>query len=137
MQRKPPFVYQQEYKRRGLDEITEGTTSKDEVAGLFLACHGKHVSQYRYEDLPLATVENLAELIEDMQSNYIFMATGNWQARLAAAMVCIAQGRRVCLLPDFVCWQCVAATKALEAKLKDPTVYTLGQPSMCKRNQRY
>ncbi|KAH8659021.1 hypothetical protein BGZ61DRAFT_567223 [Ilyonectria robusta] len=118
MQREPPFVYQQEYKRPGLDAITEGTTT-----GLFLACHGKHVSQYRYEDLPLATVENWAELIEDMQSNYICMATGNWQARLAAAMVCIAQGRRVCLLPDFVCWQCVAATKNSEAKLKDPTVY--------------
>lgn len=78
MQQEPPFVSRQEFKRPDLKAITEEIASKDDVTGLSLACHGKHVHQYRYEDLPLATVENWAELIQDTQSNYIFMATGNW-----------------------------------------------------------
>lgn len=123
MLQEPPFVYRQEHSRPESKAVTKGTRSKNSVAGPILACHGKHVPQYRYEDLPLVAVENWAELIQDEQLNCIFMATGNWQARLAVTMLCIAQGRRVCLLPDLVCWQCVAAMKVSEAKLKDPTVY--------------
>ncbi|KAL6918481.1 hypothetical protein FSST1_009976 [Fusarium sambucinum] len=108
-----PFVYRQEHSR----------AKRNSVAGPALACHGKHGPQYRHEDFPLVAIDNWAELIQDEQLNCIFMATGNWQARLAATMLCIAQGRRVCLLPDLVCWQCVVAIKISEAKLEDPTVY--------------
>ncbi|KAL2130148.1 hypothetical protein VTI74DRAFT_6837 [Chaetomium olivicolor] len=38
----------------------------------------------------------------------IVTARGNWQARLAAAAICIARGYRVILTPDGYCWSCLS-----------------------------
>lgn len=51
------------------------------------------------------------------------MAVGNWQAKLAAMMVCIAESRRVCLLPNYVCWMCVCKARLAQSEMKHPVVY--------------
>ncbi|KAI0543565.1 hypothetical protein F4679DRAFT_568202, partial [Xylaria curta] len=42
---------------------------------------------------------------------------------LAAMLTCIAQDRRVCLLSDDICWDCINLRKKSPSSWKDPIVY--------------
>ncbi|KAI1127780.1 hypothetical protein F5Y10DRAFT_277882 [Nemania abortiva] len=86
-------------------------------------CEDGHKGGYEYGEMPLVAVENWTELLTKTQKNCIFLANSNWQARLAAMMICIAQGRMVCLLSDNVCWNCVNLAKKLPSFPKNPIVY--------------
>ncbi|KAI1362462.1 hypothetical protein F5Y08DRAFT_274969 [Xylaria arbuscula] len=82
-----------------------------------------HRSDYQQQKGPLVAVENWSELLTDTQKNCIFLAKGNWQARLAAMMICVRMKRKVCLLPNDVCWDCVNLFKSHSHDLEDPIVY--------------
>ncbi|TRX88091.1 hypothetical protein FHL15_011041 [Xylaria flabelliformis] len=88
-----------------------------------LVCEDSHQNEYQYQKIPLVAVENWTELVTDTPKNCIFLANKNWQARLAAMMICIAKGRRVCLLSDDVCWDCINLGKKFPFSGKDPIVY--------------
>ncbi|RYP35418.1 hypothetical protein DL767_003825 [Monosporascus sp. MG133] len=90
----PPLVYRHRQKR--IPRSLPGTAASK------TRCADGHEVQYQYERLPLAAVENWAELVEETNKDRIFLAANNWQARLAATMICIAQGKAVCLLPNSV-----------------------------------
>ncbi|KAL2146728.1 hypothetical protein VTI28DRAFT_2563 [Corynascus sepedonium] len=61
--------------------------------------------------LRLISVGNFAEIIAAPSEPGIVTASGNWQARLAAASICIAKGYRVILKPLDYCWPCLARTE--------------------------
>lgn len=88
-----------------------------------VACQEDHDSQYRHQKLPLATIETWWELLEKSSNDCVFLAAGNWQARLAAMIICLAQGRQVSVVSNPVCWDCVADSKRTISGLKDPVVY--------------
>lgn len=88
-----------------------------------ILCQEDHVSQFRHGKLPLATIETWWELLEKSPNDCIFLAAGNWQARLAALIICLAQGRQVSVVSNPVCWDCVADTKRTTLQLRDPVVY--------------
>ncbi|KAK7701178.1 hypothetical protein SLS64_010510 [Diaporthe eres] len=88
-----------------------------------MVCQESHDSQYRHQKLPLATIETWWELLEKSSDDCVFLAAGNWQARLAAMIICLAQGRRVSVVSNPVCWDCVADSKRTISELKDPVVY--------------
>ncbi|KAI0454299.1 hypothetical protein F5B21DRAFT_524704 [Xylaria acuta] len=88
-----------------------------------VVCEDDHKNEYQYEEMPLVAVENWTELLTDTPKSCVFLANRNWQARLAAMMICISQGRKVCLLSDNVCWDCVNLTKKSPSSSGGPTVY--------------
>jgi hypothetical protein len=59
---------------------------------------------------PLISVGSFAEIIVAPSGPGIITARGNWQARLAAASICIAMGYRVILKPLDYCWPCLSRT---------------------------
>ncbi|KAK4043121.1 hypothetical protein C8A01DRAFT_13315 [Parachaetomium inaequale] len=59
---------------------------------------------------PLISVGSFAEIIVAPSGPGIITARGNWQARLAAASICIAMGYRVILKPLNYCWPCLSKT---------------------------
>ena len=97
---------------------TKGAPSREPAA---LGCGHEH--GYCYDRMPLATIENWSELMEPTQKSCIFLAAGNWQARLAAMMICVAQDRRVRLLSDPVCWACVLSAGESQKLGADPIMY--------------
>lgn len=109
----PPSVNGQVTSRGGLPE--EGRRR--------IPCQEDHVSEYRHGKLPLATIETWWELLENSPNDCVFLAAGNWQARLAAMIICLAQGRQVSVVSNPVCWDCVADSKRTISELKDPVVY--------------
>ncbi|KAL1883293.1 hypothetical protein Daus18300_000351 [Diaporthe australafricana] len=86
-------------------------------------CEENHISQYSPQKLPLTAIETWWELLERSSKNCVFLATGNWQARLAAMIICFAQGRKVSIISNPVCWDCVADTRRTLNKPEDPIVY--------------
>lgn len=88
-----------------------------------MVCQENHDCQYRHQKLPLATIETWWELLEKSSNDCVFLAAGNWQARLAAMIICLAQGRQVSVVSNPVCWDCVTDSKRTVSKLKDPVVY--------------
>lgn len=66
--------------------------------------------EVRHTDLPgrqLISLENWSEFLDRPDSGSIFKALGNWQARLAGAVLGLAQGHRVFVVQHDVCWKCV------------------------------
>lgn len=55
--------------------------------------------------------QNMVGVVEGLFNNCIFLSAGKCQARLAAMMIWISQGKKVCLISSLVCWDCVANTK--------------------------
>lgn len=53
------------------------------------------------------SIDNFAEIIKPPSQPGIIRARGNWQARLAAASICIAKGYRVILRPERICLNCL------------------------------
>ena len=51
----------------------------------------------------IVSLQSWTEFLERPQTRSIFQAHNNWQARLAATAVCIAQGHKAILLPKTVC----------------------------------
>ncbi|KAF6814105.1 hypothetical protein CMUS01_12709 [Colletotrichum musicola] len=90
-------------------------------------CGLGHHKGYQHADLPLVPIENWDELLETTFRSCIFLAQGNWQARLAATMISIVQKRRVCLLPQQVCWACVNLSSAKEdtISIQDRKIFNL------------
>ncbi|KAJ6779527.1 hypothetical protein PWT90_07848 [Aphanocladium album] len=86
-------------------------------------CSRDHKKNYEYEQLPLAAIENWSELLENRNQSSIFLAKGNWQARLAAMMICIAQKRQVCLVSGSVCWECIAARRRSQRDFNSAVIY--------------
>ena len=56
----------------------------------------------------LISIGNFAEIIVTPSETGIIKAKGNWQARLAAASICIAKGYKVILKPQECCWPCLS-----------------------------
>ena len=61
------------------------------------------------KSMRLVSVSNFAEIIIAPSEPGIITATGNWQARLAAASICIARGYMVILKPHNCCWSCLSS----------------------------
>ncbi|KAH8664189.1 hypothetical protein BX600DRAFT_512251 [Xylariales sp. PMI_506] len=112
----PPYVYRHRQKR-----IPRGPTGRKPSTAT--KCAEGHDIDYVYENLPLAAIENWAELLEDTNKDRTFLAAKNWQARLAAAMICVSQQKRVCLLTNSICWTCVVLSRKSQSELSSPTVY--------------
>jgi hypothetical protein len=70
--------------------------------------------------LQLISIGNFAEIIVAPSGPGIITAKGNWQARLAAASICIAKGYRVILKPHDCCWRCLSS-----ASINGETVYSI------------
>ena len=70
-------------------------------------CDAGHPVAYQQERWSLIALENWMEFLEHPSEDSILLARGNWQARLAATAICIAQGRPVYVLTDHVCWVCI------------------------------
>ncbi|KAI1408068.1 hypothetical protein F5Y13DRAFT_205057 [Hypoxylon sp. FL1857] len=68
----------------------------------------------------IISIDNFAEMIVPPRQAGIIRANGNWQARLAAASICIAKGYRVILKPEGTCWGCLS-----KASLDDTTVASI------------
>ncbi|KAI0138108.1 hypothetical protein F4776DRAFT_654478 [Hypoxylon sp. NC0597] len=68
----------------------------------------------------LISIDNFAEMIVPPRQAGIIRANGNWQARLAAASICIAKGYNVILKPEGTCWGCLS-----KASLGDFTVASI------------
>ncbi|KAF2194072.1 hypothetical protein K469DRAFT_530788, partial [Zopfia rhizophila CBS 207.26] len=71
-------------------------------------CKKKHTDQ---DILPsrfsqFLTIENWEELIDSPQDAAVVRASGNWQARLAAASLGIQRGHTIRLLSRGICWPC-------------------------------
>lgn len=60
------------------------------------------------EGFKLISIDNFAEMIVPPKQAGIVRATGNWQARLAAASICLAKGYKVILKPKGICWGCLS-----------------------------
>jgi hypothetical protein len=83
-----------------------------------------------HTDLPgrqLISLENWSEFLDRPDSGSIFKAMGNWQARLAGAILGLAQGHRVFVVQPDVCWKCVR--DRLERGLKS-NVESAEKPSL-------
>ncbi|KAL6801228.1 hypothetical protein GGI42DRAFT_325954 [Trichoderma sp. SZMC 28013] len=106
-----------------IERLLQDSSGTNEYNKTLITCSKEHENNYRYEDLPLEAIENWSELLEKRSSSCIFLAKENWQARLAALVICVTQGRKVFLLSDSVCWTCILATKNIQLNLEDPIVY--------------
>jgi hypothetical protein len=58
----------------------------------------------------LISIDNFAEMIVPPKLPGIIRAKGNWQARLAAASICLAKGYTVVLQPELSCLECLLTT---------------------------
>lgn len=56
----------------------------------------------------LISVDNWEEFLERPDGAAVVRAHGNWQARLAAACISVAQGNPTFVLPKAACWKCGA-----------------------------
>jgi hypothetical protein len=73
------------------------------------SCSNEHW-EARHTDLlgpPIRSLENWSEFLDRPDSGSVFRALGNWQARLAATVLGLAQGHRVFVVQRDVCWKCV------------------------------
>ncbi|KAI1140856.1 hypothetical protein F5Y05DRAFT_410705 [Hypoxylon sp. FL0543] len=68
----------------------------------------------------IISIDNFAEMIVPPRQAGIIRANGNWQARLAAASICIAKGYKVILKPEGTCWGCLS-----KASIGDITVASI------------
>ncbi|RYP74088.1 hypothetical protein DL769_004105 [Monosporascus sp. CRB-8-3] len=59
-------------------------------------------------DAKMISIDNFAEMIVPPRQPGIIRAKGNWQARLAAASLCLAKGYKVILKPEHTCWGCLS-----------------------------
>ncbi|KAI0894377.1 hypothetical protein F4806DRAFT_488023 [Annulohypoxylon nitens] len=57
--------------------------------------------------LRIVSIDNFAEMIIPPMKAGIVRASGNWQARLAAASICLAKGYKVVLKSEETCWGCL------------------------------
>jgi hypothetical protein len=87
-------------------------------------CAGSHDMQYRQDDIPLTALENWSELLSLPANSCVFLASGNWQARLAATVIAVALRKNVCVLRESVCWGCIKSLRDLKM-LEDSTVFIL------------
>jgi len=55
-----------------------------------------------------SSIDNFAEIINPPPQPGIIRARGNWQARLAAASICIAKDYRVIMRPERLCLDCLS-----------------------------
>ncbi|KAI0384433.1 hypothetical protein F5Y04DRAFT_229443 [Hypomontagnella monticulosa] len=58
--------------------------------------------------IKIISIDNFAEMIVPPRQAGIIRADGNWQARLAAASICLAKGYKVILKPQKTCWGCLS-----------------------------
>ena len=86
-------------------------------------CDHGPLKKYDYDRLPLAAVEAWPELLENEDKACIFLAWKNWQARLAAMMICVSQGRHAYLLSDEVCWHCISTLQQDARQPSRPLIY--------------
>ena len=56
----------------------------------------------------IISIDNFAEMIVPPRQPGIVRAIGNWQARLAAASLCLAKDYKVILKPEQTCWGCLS-----------------------------
>lgn len=55
----------------------------------------------------LISIDSYAEMLIPPKNSGVIRAEGNWQARLAAASICLAAGYKVVLKPKHTCWVCL------------------------------
>ncbi|KAI1100848.1 hypothetical protein F4804DRAFT_317704 [Jackrogersella minutella] len=68
----------------------------------------------------IISIDNFAEMIVPPAQGGIIRASRNWQARLAAASICLAKGYKVILKSEGTCWGCLS-----KAALDDSTVASI------------
>ncbi len=93
------------YGTTSQNDLTAGKAVPDSSQDL---CDKGHERNYKQEDWHLIALENWMELLDASSKHSVFLAHGNWQARLAATAICVAQKRQVCILNDPVCWTCIS-----------------------------
>lgn len=69
-------------------------------------------------DFYLTAMDNWDEVLDPPLHEAVIRAYGNWQARLAAMVLSIQQGRRPILCEDNMCWHC--AQKHVQPRLLRP-----------------
>ncbi|OJJ45239.1 hypothetical protein ASPZODRAFT_557669 [Penicilliopsis zonata CBS 506.65] len=76
---------------------------------------------------PCTSIDTYAELLCSEESTSIVRARGNWQARLAATVLCIMRGYHVLVLPEAICWNCMEKTaQSIHRKLSFQQVVFVG-----------
>lgn len=60
------------------------------------------------------SIDNWEELLEPPLESGVVRASGNWQARLAAAVLAVQRGHRVCVLANTPCWKCCLHPRSAE-----------------------
>lgn len=86
-------------------------------------CDRGHVKTYCCKRRQLKSLENWMEVLDNPPSDTIFLAKGNWQARLAATSFFVRQGLRTCVVDENVCWQCVEDTLMNNPAVFGPIVF--------------
>jgi len=69
-------------------------------------------------DRQLVTIENWEELLDPPHTPAVFRAHGNWQARLAAVLICLQKGYLTLLFGSHGCWNC--AFEQLAKEMESP-----------------
>lgn len=96
-------VYDKEAWVAELD-VLEAMKSQGLVRGLLKA---KPCACTATEEYSLVAIDNYAEMLIPPRNWGVIRAEGNWQARLAAASICLASGYKVVLKPKNTCWACL------------------------------
>lgn len=82
----------------------------DRLMTKFLACKKCDCNRTLSGETGLISIDNFAEMIVPPSRPGIVRARGNWQARLAAASLCVAKGYQIILKPEQTCWACLSKT---------------------------
>ena len=109
-------------KATAKDSISPAKRSQVSIS----TCDAGHSVLYKQDHWNLLALENWMELLEQTSQNSILLAKGNWQARLAATSICIAQGRPVYLLSDQACWTCIESETAKAHKQRNGPIIFIG-----------
>lgn len=51
-------------------------------------------------------IQDWVKLLDAEEENSVFLAQGNWQARLAAVAICCALKKKVCIMDGVMCFEC-------------------------------
>lgn len=91
-----------------LDVISALKTPKDRLIHNFLEYRSCRCGASPTIGPQIISIDNFAEMIIPPRKAGIIRANGNWQARLAAASICLAKGYTVILKSENTCWGCLS-----------------------------
>ncbi|KAI2634829.1 hypothetical protein GGS26DRAFT_581613 [Hypomontagnella submonticulosa] len=103
-----------------LDILGSLASPRDRLVRNFLGTRPCSCGPASAQASKIISIDNFAEMIVPPRQAGIIRANGNWQARLAAASICLAKGYKVILKPEKTCWGCLS-----KASLDDVTVASI------------